>query len=695
MFYKPKNRPMTGAVWAISAYKQEEEKRHFKGTLLGIVVSFFILVSLAFLLNLAENYWYLNNSSPFKNTEAGTGGAISESKRQNDGQLGFFHKILGIKEVHAAERSDYKAFLLLRSAQKLELAPNEEVIYRVGFKNVGNTEWYNNDRNFVSIYTYSPKYRRSSLQGSGWYRYNQPAKLRESKVNIGGLGFLEFKIKAPSQEGEYTETYHLAAEDKAWIEGGEFSIPIVVNSNKSVNVKIIAPVQNNSPPAPSATLIPAAPTVVAPNPNYSASLLLASHKKIDAKAGEVVALRYGFKNTGTMSWNMQGLVASQETLLSNGRSIFYTPLWTSGHQPIAVSHTVKPGQLDFIDFKLRVPDKAGTYTAKFKLVANYDKEVSGGYIEIPVYVTDESAGADQSGKVVNVLNMQEPDLEIGLYYLTNSTEAVELTADKPYILYDKDKKILASLSAYESTRITYNFSTKIFTIRNARFNMQVAGELDFKGINNDTIFTILSMSRQTSNGWNDNKYRDEIILRQAQNTGRLWVINKLPMEHYLWGMAETSNISPLDYIKSIIVASRTYALYHYSNPYKYSGYFTMRATTADQLYRGYNSEARRSRVKQAVNETKGEVVTYAGDIVITPYFGHSDGRTRSWSEVWGGSDKPWLKPVSVPSDVGSEMFGHGVGMSALGAYHNANTDGWNYVKILKHYYTGVEISKVY
>jgi stage II sporulation protein D len=225
--------------------------------------------------------------------------------------------------------------------------------------------------------------------------------------------------------------------------------------------------------------------------------------------------------------------------------------------------------------------------------------------------------------------------------------------------------------------------------------LSIQGELHFKGVNEGAVFTILSLERRTSDGINDNKYRDEIILRYADTTSRLWTINRLPMEHYLWGIAETSNISPIDYIKSIIVASRTYALYHYLNPYKYNGYFTLKATTADQLYRGYNSELRRPRVVQAAKETKGEVVTYGDDIVVTPYFGHSDGKTRNWSSVFGGKDKAWIQPVVAPYDAGRAMWGHGVGMSANDAYGHAKIDRWGYVKIIKYYYNGIEVSKVY
>lgn len=39
-------------------------------------------------------------------------------------------------------------------------------------------------------------------------------------------------------------------------------------------------------------------------------------------------------------------------------------------------------------------------------------------------------------------------------------------------------------------------------------------------------------------------------------------------------------------------------------------------------------------------------------------------------------------------------YGHGVGMSQMGAMY-LSENGYNYDDILKHYYTGIEIKKIY
>ena len=44
------------------------------------------------------------------------------------------------------------------------------------------------------------------------------------------------------------------------------------------------------------------------------------------------------------------------------------------------------------------------------------------------------------------------------------------------------------------------------------------------------------------------------------------------------------------------------------------------------------------------------VVTYNKEIITTPYFGNSNGMTKSFSSVWGGANKPWLVPVLTNYD---------------------------------------------
>ncbi|MFC1641057.1 SpoIID/LytB domain-containing protein, partial [Patescibacteria group bacterium] len=184
------------------------------------------------------------------------------------------------------------------------------------------------------------------------------------------------------------------------------------------------------------------------------------------------------------------------------------------------------------------------------------------------------------------------------------------------------------------------------------------------------------------------------IVRRSEHTGEFWAINQLYMEHYLRGIAEQSNGTHKTHLKTMTTIARTYAQWHFEHGGKHpENYFHLNNTSGDQVYKGYNFEVRGPNIRQAVERTQGKMVVKNGEIAITPYFSSSDGRTRSWSEVWHGSfdhlitrPDPWCK--------GRSLNGHGVGLSAYGALMQAY-EGKGYINILKYYYTGVNIRDYY
>jgi stage II sporulation protein D len=164
------------------------------------------------------------------------------------------------------------------------------------------------------------------------------------------------------------------------------------------------------------------------------------------------------------------------------------------------------------------------------------------------------------------------------------------------------------------------------------------------------------------------------------------------MEMYGRGTGETSNASNEEFQKALMTAYRTYAYYHYTHGTKRGREFMHLISTADdQVYFGYEREVLAPTVTEAVEATRGIIVTYDDELAITPYFSRSDGRTRDWSEVWGG-EVAWAKSVDVPCDYGKTMWGHGVGMSAQGALCMGN-EGWVWDDILTYFYTDTELQQ--
>jgi hypothetical protein len=316
--------------------------------------------------------------------------------------------------------------------------------------------------------------------------------------------------------------------------------------------------------------------------------------------------------------------------------------------------------------------------------------------------TDEDENDLTNGINENIKMNKEPVLRIGLF---NTQRAERVKVNTHYDVYGGEKVILSGLTPDYVVAIGFNFDKKEYFASSLNFTKFSKEPIRIVPRGEGIVTLVDFDSRPKWNtSLNDNTFRNIIELRYSENTGKLWMINELLISDYLKGLAETSNYSPVDYQKAIVTAARTYAMYHYNRGIEYNiaygstkhgnEYFHLDATW-DQVYRGYNSEIRLSKLSQAVDETKGAVITYNNDVVVTPYFSRSDGRTRSWEEVWYGGAKPWLKTVSVPEDEGQNLWGHGVGMSARGALIMIRDKGVDWIETLKHFYSNVEIEKIY
>jgi stage II sporulation protein D len=140
---------------------------------------------------------------------------------------------------------------------------------------------------------------------------------------------------------------------------------------------------------------------------------------------------------------------------------------------------------------------------------------------------------------------------------------------------------------------------------------------------------------------NGKSYRGWVEVRKKKN-GRLLVINDVNIEDYLAGVvsAEVPVTWKLEALKAQAVASRTYALYQKreagNRPYH------ILATEMGQVYNGSSTE--RTNSLRAVQETKGYVIVYHGEIIPAFYHSSCGGHTENASEFWG-IDEPYLRGV--------------------------------------------------
>lgn len=588
---------------------------------------------------------------------------------------------------------------------RIEAGDTATVVFK--FKNIGTKTWDNDSARFISAYTMEPRYRASEFQAENWLDYRQTAKI-VGVVEPGEIGELVLQLKAPGKLGHYTEKFWLAADGYSWVKGGYFYVEIdVVEPRAKVDVE--------------KTALEPSPDVETPGGilDYVAKRLVTSKKSVTAKGGERVGLVVSFKNVGSETWESYSIAANEPTGLASAsqRLTFADEGWNSQSAVVKGTKIIAPAGVVREKFYFRTPSKAGEYTLRLTLQAD-DHIFSDEAAEVSVTVTEDapehyvapSFGGNTDKIVVSEKPRldSEPRIRVGVWR-NPETEIQFRSFDDNYVVYDGtvQKGILSKekLGILNYNDGVYSFDgvdkdgEKIeFTTNNY---IRLSPET-----NPHAVFILLNYKRRVS--WkgptNFNKYRGAMEYRSTQSDEDRYFINDLLFEDYVAGIAETSNISPMEYIKSLLTAARTYAYYvqQYSNKHDARN-FDVVAHTGDQLYLGYESEVLMPRVVEASTATRGYMVTYdtdenpetLSDVVITPYFANSDGRTRSWTDVWGGTDKPWLRSIKANYDAGKTMYGHGVGMSARDAAYRAEEEKLDFKELLKYYYTGVGVERIY
>jgi peptidoglycan hydrolase-like amidase len=190
-----------------------------------------------------------------------------------------------------------------------------------------------------------------------------------------------------------------------------------------------------------------------------------------------------------------------------------------------------------------------------------------------------------------------------------------------------------------------------------------------------------------------NRFRGTLECRVINH--KIALINELPLEDYLKGIAEEPDSEPFEKQKAFAIAARSYALHYMGTDHrKFPGmpYDGTDNPVNFQKYGGLAFEEESKKWVQAVQETAGQVLVKDGSVIRAPYFHSDDGRTRSaeelgWlsfpnSEIYYSKPDPWCKD--------EVMAGHGVGMSGCGAEGQAR-EGKTFAEILSYYYPGADI----
>ncbi|MBM7570315.1 SpoIID/LytB domain-containing protein [Aquibacillus albus] len=118
-------------------------------------------------------------------------------------------------------------------------------------------------------------------------------------------------------------------------------------------------------------------------------------------------------------------------------------------------------------------------------------------------------------------------------------------------------------------------------------------------------------------------------------------VNQLPLEDYLKGVVpfEVFPSWGLETLKAQALAARTYAASHMDK--------VIDDTISYQVYGGYTWS---EQTTKAVNETKGEVITYNDNLIDAYYSASNGGMTETNAHVWGGKPLNYFPIKKDPYD---------------------------------------------
>ena len=132
-------------------------------------------------------------------------------------------------------------------------------------------------------------------------------------------------------------------------------------------------------------------------------------------------------------------------------------------------------------------------------------------------------------------------------------------------------------------------------------------------------------------------------------------ITNIDLEEYVIGViaGEMPASFEIEALKAQAIASRTYAIYKMKSS---KGTYDLVTDKSNQVYITKdvmqenwqsNYEYYYNKIKRAVDKTKGLVMTYNGDVILSMYFAKSNGKTENSSYVFG-SNKEYLQSVESP-----------------------------------------------
>lgn len=144
-------------------------------------------------------------------------------------------------------------------------------------------------------------------------------------------------------------------------------------------------------------------------------------------------------------------------------------------------------------------------------------------------------------------------------------------------------------------------------------------------------------------------------------------VQNIDIEEYLYGVlsGEMSAKFNIEALKAQAIAARTFTIYNKEQGKKHKDAVVCTDYTHCQEYKSEEELLKTNgeewinefypKIKQAVNETKGQIIIYEGSPILPLYFSTSSGNTENSEEVFSDS-YPYLRSVESPYDKNAPKF---------------------------------------
>ncbi len=163
--------------------------------------------------------------------------------------------------------------------------------------------------------------------------------------------------------------------------------------------------------------------------------------------------------------------------------------------------------------------------------------------------------------------------------------------------------------------------------------------------------------------YNYGKYSKIKLLHSKDNK-----IEEIDIDNYLLNVvsAEMPATYDIEAIKAQAVVARTYTIYKIENGSKHKDADICDDSTCCQAWiskedrlNKWKEDVRQEnwkKIEEAVNTTKGEIITYEGKIINAFFHASSGGITEMPIDVWGGSGYPYLQVVETAGEEGYSQY---------------------------------------